>query len=580
MAFESSPSPNPESGTPDPVPSPKLKRKYTTSEKSRAASRKNLEKANQAPHWLKYRVTERRLAACYKALDKAVAELRRFDSPHYGLGFKRGTHCASLLRSLALAGETREEYEAHLERMRRAFAPLSERERKLVLAAAQAVWRRLRVFGGQGRWEMYAVASLLVEMIAAREAAAARRAAAERAGETLEPDDPYLDPFGQERAAMLGIELIGLLQEDTVEKEAGRLNQRIKLLLDALGQEPTEEGGAPEESEESNGTAATKATTETTETTGTPETDAEMFAAVNGNPLERPAEVVATLNPERPPLKHPGEWQNVQSPASAPEGKRKADPHPCEKAAELAHRGGLLRLLYRQDPQGMNNPLVSRLEGPEGKTVWIDLWQRAFGPGEAKSETGQARFAFPVSNTEILEVAETTWERIQMHLQHREQEAAQVKEVLEARIAEIAACSRSAAPIDDSPKASVAGGLSSVAATDNGPRTTDRPSPSSIANRQSAILLGALGVYKCMGAVLEAGKDIKAAYYRMLVALYGDLPGFEFFKPKEPTLSDRMNDLSSFVMNLFAVKGGPIDQEKQQNIKWRGRSGPRPLDSP
>jgi len=87
------------------------KRKYNTSERSRAASRENL-KTNQAPHWLKYRLTDRRRAACYKSLEKAVAEMCRFDSPHYGLGFRRGTHCASLIRSLALAGETREEHEA------------------------------------------------------------------------------------------------------------------------------------------------------------------------------------------------------------------------------------------------------------------------------------------------------------------------------------------------------------------------------------------------------------------------------------------------------------------------------------
>jgi len=85
-----------------------------------------------------------------------------------------------------LAGETREEYEAHVERMREAFAPLSEGDRKLVLAA-QAAWRRLRVFGGQGRWELYAVASILGELIAVREAEAERRAAAERAGEKFEP---------------------------------------------------------------------------------------------------------------------------------------------------------------------------------------------------------------------------------------------------------------------------------------------------------------------------------------------------------------------------------------------------------
>ena len=104
---------------------------------------------------------------------------------------------------------------------------------------------------------------------------------------------------------------------------------------------------------------------------------------------------------------------------------------------------------------------------------------------------------------------------------------------------------------------------------------------SSIDHRQSSILLlGALGVYKCMGAVLEAGKDIKAAYYRMLVALYDDLPSFEFFKPKAPTLNDRVNDLGDFVLNLFATKNGPLQQEKDQNIKWRGRSGPQPLGGP
>jgi len=98
------------------------------------------------------------------------------------------------------------------------------------------------VYGGQGRWELYAVASLLAEMIAARAAEAERRAAAERAGEKAEPLDPYLDQLGSERAIMLGIQLIGLLQEDGVEKEARRLNRRIELLLEALGQEPRDRG--------------------------------------------------------------------------------------------------------------------------------------------------------------------------------------------------------------------------------------------------------------------------------------------------------------------------------------------------
>jgi len=553
--------------------------------------------ANQAPHWLKYRRTDRRTAACYKALEKAVAEMRRFDSPHYGLGFKRGTSCASLIRSLALAGETREEYEAHIERMRKAFAPLSERDRKLVLAAAQAVWRRLRVFGGQGRWELYAVASILAELIAERDAEAERRAAAERAGEKFEPVDPYHDPFGQGRAIMLGIHLIGLLQEDGVEKEAGRLTRRIQMLLAALGQEP-------EEATEEDDVAASAETDD----------EAEQSAAVKGNPLVQPAKLMATLNQNREPLKDPGQWQNAegaqQDAGSGPdgkgEGKKKSDPRPCENVSDLAQRGGLMRLLRRQ---GVNNPLFSRLEGPGGKAVWIDLWQRAFGIDPAlrdrltiddcKTVVGavptQGRSAFQSSinparrgQSSILEVAEITWERIQMHLQHREKEAAKVKEVLEARIAEIDDCSRPAGPINDCPAEETRNSKfetrppDAVSGCESSASTGESPFPgseqSSIGNRQSSILLlAALGVYKCMGAVLEAAKDIKEAYYRMLVALYGDLPSFEFFKPKQPTLNDRVNDLSDFVLNLFATKDGPLQQERDQNIKWRGRSGPQPL---
>ena len=82
--------------------------------------------------------------------------------------------------------------------------------------------------------------------------------------------------------------------------------------------------------------------------------------------------------------------------------------------------------------------------------------------------------------------------------------------------------------------------------------------------------MGALGVYKCVGALVEAGKDIKGAYYRMLVAFYGELPRFDFFKPKAPTMADRMEDLSILVMHLVSTKDGPIAQEERQQIKWRG----------
>ena len=73
-----------------PPEQPRKKRQYTVSERSRAASRQNLQKANQAPKELKYRNTPRRQAARLKGLQRAAEVLRQFDSLYYGLGFKRG----------------------------------------------------------------------------------------------------------------------------------------------------------------------------------------------------------------------------------------------------------------------------------------------------------------------------------------------------------------------------------------------------------------------------------------------------------------------------------------------------------
>ncbi len=435
----------------------KAKRKYTSSEKSRAASLRNLEKANQAPHELKYRLTDRRLAACYKALEKAVAELRRFDSPHYGLGFKRGTHCVSLRRSIALAGEKQEEYDEHLELMRQVFAPLDDRDRKLVQAAAEAVWRRLRVYGGQGRWELYAVATVLVEFIAERERAAAERGRHAGPSGPTEPMNPILDPFGAARAVRLGLALIGLLTEDRVDQEAHRLDLRIERLLRVLtlpgdGQPLVQD--APPHPTEANYD--------------------QKSAEALGNPLCSTPQVEAALNQNREPVKETNKWQagaggaggSASGPGGGPANGLSGGPESrsgcCENAAELAQRGGLMRLLHQR---GVTDSDLSRLEGPEGKATWIDLWVRAFGtddcrriddcktapiePSSPGSEpantkpTGEPRDVFQsaignrqwsILRSAIVAMAEITWERIQMLLQHREKEAAQVREALQASI--------------------------------------------------------------------------------------------------------------------------------------------------
>ncbi|MGO9272737.1 MAG: hypothetical protein ACLQOO_21295, partial [Terriglobia bacterium] len=484
-------------GQAPPQEQPKPKRKYTASEKSRNASRQNLLKANLAPHELKYRLTERRLAACLNALEKAVAELRRLDSPHYGLGFKRGTSCASLLRSLALAGEKREDYEEHLRLFHEAFPTVDERGRKLVQAAAEGVWRRLRAFRGQGRWELYAVATLLVELITERERAAEQSAQAGPSGPsgqagssgTTAPVNPILDPSGPDRAKRLGLALLGLLMQTNVEQEARRLNLRIERLLRGLtpsADQPLVQDAPPHPSEASYD---------------------QRSAAALGNPLRSGPQVEATLNQDREPVKGTDEWQKNGETA----GGSDVQSGGCRNAADLALRGGLMRLLQQG---GLGD--FSRLEGPEGKALWTELWLRALGiadeNGNSKVENRGASFDFRVSRSEVLAFAEITWERVQMFRRHVDKEEAQLREALQARISahqaaaeEIDDCrltiddcktvaTESSAP-DSAPDADSIGG----------PEPEPRQGPScnrqsSIDNRQSAMaVLGALAVYSCLG---------------------------------------------------------------------------------
>ena len=239
-----------------------------------------------------------------------MAELRRLDSPHYGLGFKRGTHCASLLRSLALAGEKREDYEEHLRLFHEAFPTVDERGRKLVQATAEAVWRRLRAFRGQGRWELYAVATLLVELITERERAAAERATpAGQAGPsgsmgpvgTPAPVNPILNPSGPDRAKRLGLNLLGLLMQTNVDQEARRLNLRIERLLRGLV--PPQDGqplvldAPPHPSEASYD---------------------QRSADALGNPLCSGPQVEATLKQGREPVKGTDKWQKNGGVAGGP----------------------------------------------------------------------------------------------------------------------------------------------------------------------------------------------------------------------------------------------------------------------
>ena len=84
-------------------------------------------------------------------------------------------------------------------------------------------------------------------------------------------------------------------------------------------------------------------------------------------------------------------------------------------------------------------------------------------------------------------------------------------------------------------------------------------------------------MYRCVGAVLEAGKEIKTAYYWLLVALYGDRGSFDFWRPKEPTRTERVESLMDECTELFhqivGLKNGPREWRRRREMKWEGGLG-------
>ncbi len=542
-------------------PLQKPKRKYAVSEKSRAASRRNLVLANLAPHWLKYRCTDRRRAQCYKALEKAVAELRRFDSPHYGLGFKRGTSCASLIRSLALAGEKKEDYEEHLQLMQEALAPVDDDGRKNARAAAEAVWRRLRVHRGRARWELFAVASVLAEVIAER----------------AEEADPAkaMGPMTPDRAVMLGLQIVTLLLDKKPQQEARHLNLRIERLLrgmmevdEALGF-ILEAKPRPEEKEYRQRTA-------------------EQL----GNPLRSAAQIVNALREKQgEKIKGTGDWQGWG------EGSEK-NRAGCLGADERAQRGGMIRDLLQRKVAGVDLEL---LEGAEGKAAWMELWLRAFGIadeiGNSKSEAGKSKagdrvssFDSRVSRVEVLAFAEMVWERIAMFRRQGEKERADVREALETAVLAKRAAAEEIAdselPVEDCPEDETRNSKfetrppdadSSCESPDSGSEQ------SSIGNQQSSIswslrdvgvmLLAPLTVIKCTRAQLEAYRDLNGRYYQLLVKLYGPSARFETFlrESKESATDVGSRIIRALLGSHIRAKGGKVGEE----IEWRGGFGGR-----
>jgi hypothetical protein len=130
-----------------------------------ATRRANLEKARAALSE-GYPPTAKRLRASRANLAKAIAARRtprgnaaaRLNALKHGL-FAQQT----LAESVGRLGEDKEEFDLHLRLFERVFVPADEEEKRTVRRLAQTVWRRLRFFHAQARWEKERLQSMFAE---------------------------------------------------------------------------------------------------------------------------------------------------------------------------------------------------------------------------------------------------------------------------------------------------------------------------------------------------------------------------------------------------------------------------------
>jgi hypothetical protein len=125
----------------------RTKRKYTVSDRVRAANRINLKKARGVGKEILYRSTEKRRNACRANL------LIGRQSPNYKPNVRHGLQAVDLRQSAAQVGETEQEYDRHMEWVEGVLPARDRRERNGVQGLGQALWRRRRLFGSRAHSE-------------------------------------------------------------------------------------------------------------------------------------------------------------------------------------------------------------------------------------------------------------------------------------------------------------------------------------------------------------------------------------------------------------------------------------------
>ena len=129
-----------------------------------AAMRINVRKM-QAASVAKFRMTEKRAAALRENIKKAQAAWRVSEKrklPSYN-NLKHGLFAKQVAESVARLGEDPSEFEAHRQLFAQVFTPQDDVERQLVRQVAETVWRRLRLFRAQFRWESDGLKKLVAE---------------------------------------------------------------------------------------------------------------------------------------------------------------------------------------------------------------------------------------------------------------------------------------------------------------------------------------------------------------------------------------------------------------------------------
>jgi len=109
-------------------------------------------------------VTPRRLAAVRVNMAKARAARLNMPETYQRARYsalKHGLYVRALEDTVKLLGEDPKEFQAHLCLLERTFLPQDETERRMVRRLAEALWRRLRLYRAQARWEEDALKGIL-----------------------------------------------------------------------------------------------------------------------------------------------------------------------------------------------------------------------------------------------------------------------------------------------------------------------------------------------------------------------------------------------------------------------------------